>query len=288
MTAGAPRRFPLRGGVAVVTGAASGIGAALAADLAARGCNLALADVNVAGLNEVAARVRATGVKVSEHTLDVADKEAVAALPDAVLREHGSVTVLVNNAGVALGGTFEQVPPEDFEWMFGINFWGVVHMTRAFLPVLRHAETAQIVNLSSVFGIVAPPGQVAYSASKFAVRGFSEALRHELKGSSIGVTVVYPGGVRTSIDTTARRTGLSNAEADQQRRVSAMFLRLAPKAAAERIVRGILRREKRVLVGRDARQVASLQRLFPVEYWPVLSRLVGRKVRRLVKGAART
>jgi len=125
--------------------------------------------------------------------------------------------VLVNNAGVALGGTFKQVPPENFEWMFGINFWGVVHMTRAFLPVLRRAGTAQIVNLSSIFGIVAPAGQVAYSASKFAVRGFSEALRHELEGSPIGVTVVHPGGVRTSVDASARRTGLSGAEADRQR-----------------------------------------------------------------------
>jgi len=286
MTAGAAGPFPLRGGTAVITGAASGIGAALAADLAARGCNLALADVNATGLHAVAARVRATGVKVSEHTLDVADKAAVTALPDAVLGEHGGVTLLVNNAGVALGGTFEQVPPEDFEWMFGINFWGVVSMTRAFLPVLRRAETAQIVNLSSIFGIVAPAGQVAYSASKFAVRGFSEALRHELDGSPIGVTVVHPGGVRTSVDASARRTGLSDAEADQQRRISAMLLQLAPEAAAERIVRGILRREKRVLVGRDARQIASLQRLFPVGYWPVLSRFVERKVRSLAKRGA--
>ena len=286
MTAGAPGPFPLRGGTAVVTGAASGIGAALAADLAARGCNLALADVNATGLHAVAARVRAAGVKVSEHTLDVADKEAVAALPKAVLGEHGGVTVLVNNAGVALGGTFEQVPPEDFEWMFGINFWGVVHMTRAFLPVLRRAETAQIVNLSSIFGIVAPAGQVAYSASKFAVRGFSEALRHELEGSPIGVTVVHPGGVRTSVDASARRTGLSGAEADRQRYISTKLLQLAPEAAAARIVRGILRREKRVLVGRDARQVASLQRLFPVGYWPLLARYIERKVRTPSKSGA--
>jgi len=286
MTAGAPAPFPLRGGTAVVTGAASGIGAALAADLAARGCNLALADVNATGLHAVAARVRAAGVKVSEHTLDVADKGAVAALPEAVLGEHGGVTVLVNNAGVALGGTFEQVPPEDFEWMFGINFWGVVHMTRAFLPVLRRAETAQIVNLSSIFGIVAPAGQVAYSASKFAVRGFSEALRHELEGSPIGVTVVHPGGVRTSVDASARRTGLSGAEADRQRYISTKLLQLAPEAAAAQIVRGILQREKRVLVGRDARQIASLQRLFPVGYWPLLARYIERKVQTPSKSGA--
>ena len=172
--------LPLRGGVAVVTGAA-------------RGCGLALADVDAAGLSGVAERARRRGVAVSEHRLDVADEGAVAAFPAAVLAEHGRVRVLVNNAGVALGGRFEQTDPADFEWLFSINFWGVVRMTRAFLPVLRREPgAAQIVNLSSVFGIVAPPGQAAYAASKFAVRGFSEALRHELEaeGAKVGVTVV--------------------------------------------------------------------------------------------------
>jgi len=286
MKAGARGLFPLRGGTAVITGAASGIGAALSVDLAARGCNLALADVNATGLHGVAARARAAGVKVSEHTLDVADKAAVAALPEAVLREHAGVTVLINNAGVALGGTFEQVPPEDFEWMFGINFWGVVYMTRAFLPLLRQAETAQLVNLSSLFGIVAPPGQVPYCASKFAVRGFSESLRHELEGSPVGVTVVHPGGVRTSVDKSARRTGLSEAEAAQQRYISGALLQLSPEDAAARIIRGILRREKRVLVGRDAQQVALMQRLFPVGYWPLMAKFIERKVRGLTKSAA--
>lgn len=280
MRAGAAVPFPLRGGIAVVTGAASGIGAALAAALAGRGCNLALADVNAAGLKDVALRARTSGVKVSEHKLDVADAGAVAALPEAVLGEHGRVTMLINNAGVALGGTFEQVPAADFEWLFGINFWGVVQMTRAFLPVLRREETAHIVNLSSVFGIVAPPGQAAYSASKFAVRGFSEALRHELEGSPVGVSVVYPGGVRTAVDTSARRTGLSKAEAEAQMRFGAMLQQLGPEDAAERIIRGILRREKRVLVGRDARQIAALQRVFPVGYWPALARVIERKARR--------
>ncbi len=285
MRPGAARRFPLRGGVAVVTGAASGIGAALAADLAGRGCSLALADVNAAGLSAVAARARAAGATVSEHPLDVADEAAVDALPGAVLSQHGRVTVLINNAGVALGGTFEQAPREDFEWLFGVNFWGVVYMTRAFLPALRRAETAQIVNLSSIFGIVAPPGQVAYSASKFAVRGFSEALRHELDGSNVGLTIVHPGGIRTLVDKNARRTGLSQEEADRQRMISAALLRMPPETAAARIVRGILRREKRVLIGRDARQLAALQRLFPVDYWPMVARAMARKVRRLTQSA---
>ena len=281
------RQFPLQGGTAVLTGAASGIGAALAADLAGRGCNLALADVNATGLQAVAAHARAAGVTVSEHVLDVADQAAVAALPEAVLAQHGEVTVLINNAGVALGGTFEQVPPEDFEWLFGINFWSVVYMTRAFLPALRRAKTGHIINLSSIFGIVAPAGQVAYSASKFAVRGFSEALRHELEGSSVGVTVVHPGGVRTAVDASARRTGLSEAEANLQRDISKALLQLPPEAAAAEIVRGLLRREKRVLVGRDARQIALIQRMFPVGYWGPMSRIIKRKVSNTMKGLAR-
>ncbi len=283
MRAGRRARFPLQGGTAVLTGAASGIGAALAADLAARGCNLALADVNAAGLQAVAARARAAGVAVSEHVVDVADQAAVAALPAAVLAQHREVTLLINNAGVALGGTFEQVPPADFEWLFGINFWGVVSMTRAFLPLLRRAETAHLVNVSSIFGIVAPPGQVAYAASKFAVRGFSEALRHELAGSNVGVTTVHPGGVRTSVDASARRSGLSDAEAAQQRQISARLLQLSPEAAAAEIVRGIRTRNKRVLVGRDARQIALVQRLFPVGYWPPLNRFIERKLRAPIK-----
>lgn len=262
--------FPLQGGVAVVTGAASGIGAALAETLAARGCGLALADVNTAGLRDVATRSRRPGVKVSEHRLDVADNEAVAAFPEAVLAEHGRVTVLVNNAGVALGGSFDQVSAADFDWLIAINFGGVVRMTRAFLPLLRCEPAAQLVNISSVFGIIAPPGQTAYAASKFAVRGFSEALRHELEGSPVGVTLVHPGGVRTAIAASARRTGLSNAETQAEIEIWTKFLRLDPAAAAERIVRGVEHREKRVLVGRDAQRITLIQRLFPVEYWRML------------------
>ncbi len=189
---------------AVVTGAAGGIGRAIAVSLSRRGCNLALADVNEAGLAETARLASGGGLRISGHRLDVADRAAVAAFPNIVLADHPGVDVLVNNAGVALGGTFEQVSPEDFEWLFDINFWGVVRMTRAFLPLLKRSDKARIVNLSSIFGIVAPPGQTAYSASKFAVRGFSNALGHELAGTQVGVTVVHPGGVATSIADNAR------------------------------------------------------------------------------------
>ena len=172
--------WTLRGGVVVLTGAASGIGAALAANLARRGMHLALVDLNAAGLEATAAQARAAGVTVSTHAMDVADHAAVAALPAAVLAQHGRVTALVNNAGVALGGLFEQVDAGDFDWLMDINFGATVRLTRAFLPVLAREGAAQLVNVSSIFGIIAPPGQTAYAASKFAVRGFSESLRHEL------------------------------------------------------------------------------------------------------------
>ncbi|MBJ7500099.1 MAG: SDR family NAD(P)-dependent oxidoreductase, partial [Sphingopyxis sp.] len=187
----------LAGKTAVVTGAADGIGRAIATSLADRGCHLALCDINEPGLVETAATLH--GVRVSCHRLDVADCDGVAALPGLVAAPHPSVDLLVNNAGVALGGAFEQVSEAEFEWLFDINFWGVVRMTRAFLPVLHRSNDARIVNLSSLFGLIAPPGQAAYAASKFAVRGFSDALRKELVGSTVGVTVAHPGGVRTAI-----------------------------------------------------------------------------------------
>ena len=267
----------LDGRTAVITGAAGGIGRAIAVSLAHRGCNLALADIDEAGLAETAELVRRNGINVSRHRLDVSDRTAVAAFPDVVAIEHGGVDVLVNNAGVAVGGTFEQVADEDFEWLFEINFWGVVRMTRAFLPLLRASEDACVVNLSSVYGIVAPPEQVAYSASKFAVRGFSEALRHELEGSSIGVCVVHPGGVATSIAEKARvPAGISEEEIARRHARYRKLLRLPPEIAGETIVRGIERRQPRILVGSDAKTISLIARLLPVSYFKVLTRLMGK------------
>jgi NAD(P)-dependent dehydrogenase (short-subunit alcohol dehydrogenase family) len=180
-------KMRLENRTAVVTGAAGGIGRAIAASLSRRGCHLALADVNEAGLAETADMIAADRVRVSRHRLDVFDRAADAAFPAIVRAAHPGVDLLVNNAGVAIAGTFDEVSEDDFEWLFGINFWGVVRMTRAFLPLLRSSDDARIVNLSSIYGIIALPGQTAYSASKFAVRGFSPALRHELQGSRIGV-----------------------------------------------------------------------------------------------------
>lgn len=257
--------------VAVLTGAGSGIGRALANALAQSGCHLALADVNAAALAETAAQVRALGVRVSEHALDVADRSAVAALPDAVIAAHGQVDLLINNAGVALGGTFEQVSVENFDWLMRINFDAVVTMCRAFLPLLRQRPEARIVNLSSLFGLITPAGQTAYCASKFAVRGFSNALRLELNDSNVGVTVVHPGGVATAIATSARPAEGSS-EADQARKLARAkrLLRMPPARAAEIILRGIERNKSRVIVGNDALILSWLERLMPVSYWRLL------------------
>jgi short-subunit dehydrogenase len=263
----------LTGRTAVVTGAASGIGRAIATSLARRGCNLALADINEENLHKAAVEIAAQGVRVSEHHLDVSDHDAVAAFPDQVVAEHDRVDVLVNNAGVALAGTFEQVSETDFEWLFSINFWGVVWMTRAFLPHLHHSDDARIVNLSSVFGIIAPPGNTAYSASKFAVRGFSESLRQELRKTNIGVTVVHPGGIATSIVRSARMPKSNSPEEDEAKRKSfEAFLTLPPAIAGETIVRGVEKRKARVLVGTDAKVLALIERLMPVNYWNLLGR----------------
>lgn len=259
---------------AVVTGAGNGIGRAIAVSLARRGCHLALADIDEEGLKNTAELTRASGVRVSRHRLDVADRIAVAEFPNVVAAEHDSVDILVNNAGVAVGGMFEQVSDEDFEWLFEINFWGVVRMTRAFLPVLHASDDARIVNLSSIYGVIAPAEQTAYSASKFAVRGFSEALRHELEGSRIGVTVVHPGGVATSIAEKARiPAGVTEEEIAQRRAKYRKLLRLPPQIAGETIVRGIERRQSRILIGSDARTISLIARLLPASYWKLLVRL---------------
>lgn len=264
----------LAGKTAVVTGAASGIGRAIAHSLARRGCHLALADVNEVGLLETARLIGPGAVRISRHTLDVTDAGAVAAFPDAVRAQHAGADILVNNAGVALGGTFEEVSEADFEWLFEINFWGVVRMTRAFLPLLKASDDACIVNLSSIFGLIAPPGQTAYSASKFAVRGFSEALRNELAGTRIGVIVVHPGGVATGIADSARLPhGASAADAARRREWANRHLKLPPERAGEIIAEAVERRRPRLLVGADAKWLAAIERAAPVAYWSILRRL---------------
>jgi len=274
---------------AVITGAASGIGRAIAVSLAHRGCNLALADVNDAGLSETARMAQLaqtdpsrhtaprSALRISQHHLDVADRRAVAAFPQAVLAAHPGVDILVNNAGVAVGGTFEAVSEEDFEWLFEINFWGVVRMTRAFMPLLRKSNDARVVNLSSIYGLISPPGETSYSASKFAVRGFSNSLRHELAGSKVGVTVVHPGGIATSIADSARvPKDMTAQEIARRRALAKKALTMPPAAAGEIIVKGIERRSPRVLVGNDAKFLAFLERLAPISYWKIFMRFLPR------------
>jgi short-subunit dehydrogenase len=265
----------LRGRTAVVTGAGGGIGRAIAVSLAARRCHLALADIDEAGLDQTRGMTQNHGVTVTAHVLDVAEPKAVAALPLAVAKTHAGVDILINNAGVAVGGTFEEVSEADFQWLFNINFWGVVGMTRAFLPALRQSDEARIVNISSLFGLISPPGQTAYAASKFAVRGFSNALRFELEGSTVGVTVVHPGGIATSIAKSSRKPNTKSAAeiAAAITRIEKM-LRMPAEKAAEIIVRGVAKDKSRILVGTDAKVASIIERLMPVSYWSLLGRSV--------------
>ncbi len=273
-----PKRMTLQGRAAVITGAGSGIGRGIAQSLARRGCHLALADLSEPGLAETAQLIDRPGIRVSCHTLDVADRAAAVALPQAVMAQHGRVDLLVNNAGVALAGTFEQISEGDFDWLFEINFGAMVRLTRMFLPHLKASDDARIVNMSSVFGLISPPGQTAYAASKFAVRGFSNALRFELEGSSVGVTVVHPGGVATRIAENARRpAGTSNAEIAEQLERARRVLTMPPAEAGEIIVQAVERRAARVVVGGDAKLMALIERLAPVSYWAILGPLVRRR-----------
>ncbi|MCA1634760.1 MAG: SDR family oxidoreductase [Acidobacteria bacterium] len=267
--------------VAVVTGAATGIGRALALRLAAEGSRLCLADINEAGLDEVSRALKDGGAEVLSLVVDVADSRQVEALAGAVSERYGRADLLFNNAGVTLLGDFEEVSLADIEWLMAINFWGVIYGVKHFLPLLKQRQKAYIVNMSSVFGIVAPPGQAAYSASKFAVRGFTEALRHELEGTSVQVSTVHPGGIKTGIAASGR-VG-AQVSPDRRERDCAKFERLAatlPERAAERIVRGVLRGETRILVGRDASQIELIQRLLPVSYWRFIGPIVERRTRR--------
>ena len=268
--------FSIRGSTALLTGAAGGIGAALAIELAKRGAALALADRDQEKLATVAQGARALGAMVTEHVLDVSDRAALEALPETVVAQHGRLNLLINNAGVALAGSFADVTMADFEWLFDINFWAPVRLTKAAMYALAREPAAHIVNVSSLFGIIAPPGQAAYCAAKFALRGFSEALRHELDGSNVSLTVVHPGGVRTEIANSARiPQGIDLEEARMQTREFNKLLRTSPETAAQLICRAIERREKRLLIGGDARMAERLQRLFPVDYWRLLRRRAG-------------
>lgn len=262
-----------RGKVAAITGAGSGIGRALAVELAREGARLALSDIDEAGLAGTAREVAALGAACTTARVDVADREAMFAWAVACAREHGQVHLAINNAGVALAAPAEATSEEDFAWLMGINFWGVVHGSQAFLPHLRASGDGHLVNVSSVFGLVAMPTQTAYNASKFAVRGYTEALRMELEleGAPVGVTCVHPGGIATAIarsqridPAVARMTG-----EDIERfraRGDRMIQRTTPQAAARQILAGVRRNARRVLVGPDARVLDIMARLLGAGY----------------------
>jgi short-subunit dehydrogenase len=267
----------IKGSAAAVTGAASGIGRALALELAARGCDLALADRDEAGLQALAAEI-GLKQKISVHRVDVGEPAQIAAFAQAAIAAHPTLNIVINNAGVALLGRFTEIDQAQMDWLMNINFWGVVHATRAFLPQLGRQREAHVVNLSSLFGLLAPPGQTAYCAAKFAVRGFSESLRHELQTakSPVRLSVVHPGGVATDIMRNSR-TGVGIT--DNARRADSIerfdqIAKTTPKAAALRIIRGIEKNQPRILIGNDARLLDLLQRLRPATYWAPMARRI--------------
>jgi short-subunit dehydrogenase len=271
----------INGSAAAVTGAAGGIGRALALELAARGCDLALADRDEAGLQQVAAEINREGKrKISVHRVDVGEPGQIADFAIAASTAHPSLNIVINNAGVALLGNFNEVEQAQMEWLININFWGVVHATRAFLPHLAKQPAAHIVNLSSLFGIIAPPGQTAYCAAKFAVRGFSESLRHELAmtGSPVRLSVVHPGGVATNI---VRNSRTGSGVTDNARRAQSIdrfdaIAKTTPPVAAQRIITGIEKNQPRILIGNDARLMDLLQRFRPATYWAVLAKRIAK------------
>ena len=267
--------------VAAITGAASGMGRTLAIELARRGCHLALSDVNEAELVKTAELAGKHGVKVTVRKVNVADRDAVFAWADQAARDHGKVNLIFNNAGVALTANVESVKIADFEWIMGINFWGVVHGTQAFLPHLKASGDGHIVNTSSLFGLMAVPTQGTYNASKFAVRGYTEALRMELEieGACVSATCVHPGGIATNIamagkidESVTAKTGVS--EADHKRAANKLINVTTAESAALQILKAVERNDRRVLVGPDARFLDKVVRLLGSTYQVLVMRQV--------------
>jgi NAD(P)-dependent dehydrogenase (short-subunit alcohol dehydrogenase family) len=278
------------GKVAAITGAGSGIGRALALELAKAGAHLALSDINAATAAETAEAARGLGAKATSAELDVSNRTAVHAWADGTAAEYGRVNLIFNNAGDALGSTLEGVGYEDFEWLMSINFWGVVYGTKAFLPHLRASGEGHVVNISSVFGLVAVPGNGTYNASKFAVRGFTEALRQELElmGSNVSATCVHPGGIKTNIVRSSRMSADIEQLVGQNIEVArANFEKsfvTTPEKAAKTILGAVKKNSRRVLVGPDAKFLDLLVRLFPTGYQRLVVVQARRELARARKG----
>jgi NAD(P)-dependent dehydrogenase (short-subunit alcohol dehydrogenase family) len=253
------------GRVVVITGAGSGIGRALAKELAGRGARLALSDINEVEVGETVTLCEQSGAQAKGYRLDVADRAAFAAHADEVVGHYGQVNLVVNNAGVALVATVEEMSYRDFDWLMGINFWGVVHGTKSFLPHLIASGDGHLVNISSVFGLVGVPTQSAYNAAKFGVRGFTEALRQEMliERRPVGVSCVHPGGIQTNIARDARATA---GTAQERASEFAKIARTSPENAAKTIIRGVERNRARILIGADARVIDAAPRVLGAAY----------------------
>jgi NAD(P)-dependent dehydrogenase (short-subunit alcohol dehydrogenase family) len=265
----------LDGKVVVITGAGSGIGRALALEVAGHGSILALSDQDEVGLMETAALVQArTGRETRTDKVDVRDRAAMQSYAVSVADQLGGVNVVVNNAGVALHGNFEEVSYDDFDWVMDVDFWGVVHGTKEFLPHLIASGDGHVVNVSSLHGLVAMPGQTAYNAAKFGVRGFTEALRMEMlaAGHPVAVTCVHPGGIKTAIARNARVTA-SHDQAHVARHFDTKLARMSPERAARAIVAGVLADRPRVVVGIDAKLAHGIALLLGGRYQSLFARL---------------
>jgi NAD(P)-dependent dehydrogenase (short-subunit alcohol dehydrogenase family) len=270
------------GKVAAITGAGSGIGRALALDLASRGAQLALSDIDEAGLDETRTQIERRGTTVTARRVDVADRDEVFSWADQVAAEHGRVNLIFNNAGVALGATVDQMAISDFEWLMGINFWGVVHGTQAFLPHLVASGEGHVINVSSVFGLLGIPSQSAYNAAKFGVRGFTESLRIELDVADNGVsaTCIHPGGIKTNIAKNARMTMADDLgrDLDRAKRDMERAFITTPAKAASVILRAVERDKRRATIGPDAYVFLGLSLLPPGVY----QRIVGAGAKRRI------
>ncbi len=263
--------------VAAITGAGSGMGRALAEALTSRNCHVAIADIDERALRETYEQLKSnTSVTVSSHELDVSDRQQVEQFAADVVVKHGKVNMIFNNAGVSVTDTAEHMPYEDFEWLMNINFWGVVYGSKSFLPYFHDVDEAHIINTSSIFGVIAVPSQSAYNASKFAVRGYTYAMRQELLDSNIGVSCVQPGGVKTNIIKSSRYVATDNTAPTKEEFISQFeeFANLTSEQAVEQILRGVLANKAQILVGRDAKTAAVVERIAPTGYQKILSRIL--------------
>lgn len=266
--------------VAAITGAGSGLGQALALNLAQQGCHLALSDVNKKGLEETLGMLKTTKVNVTHQLLDVTDQAAVFSWADKVVKDHGRVNMIFNNAGVALSGTVQALSIEDYKWIMDINFWGVVYGTKAFLPYLEESGEGHIINISSIFGITSQPLMSGYNASKFAVSGFTESLRQDLEitGSRVSTTCIHPGGIKTNIAKSARMSKsvaeVTGIKLENATSVFEKFFIHSPDSAAKVILKGVKQNARRVLVGNEAKFLDGMARVFPTGYQWVLTNAV--------------